>query len=176
MAFNQNPGRQSFSKTGHGVPGPLLQQSNAEVRAKAVSSGAQELRSQQASLNVKKQRGYTHDEKRQAERIVSRGSLDSGGDNYNFRTGEETVAPYEYSYVAPKNGTKGKVYNNKTNQVVSEANNSKSTNNTYSGSFKNPKVSLSDAQLYQSFVKDSVNDQTSKRKWGQVAKDYQSRG
>jgi hypothetical protein len=25
MAFNQTPGRQSFSKTGHGIPSPLMQ-------------------------------------------------------------------------------------------------------------------------------------------------------
>lgn len=30
MAFNQKPGRQSFSKTGHGIPSPLMQTNKME--------------------------------------------------------------------------------------------------------------------------------------------------
>lgn len=136
---------------------------NVAVKSKAILNSNSEMAVQQAGFDAKSEAGYSGYETSQARKTVAMGTINSGGSSFNFITGEEKVAPYGFNYTAPKNGVPGKITNPKTNQLVKTAYGT-NTNDTYTGSFKNPKEVLSEAQLYQSFVKDSVADQTNKRK------------
>jgi hypothetical protein len=171
MAFNQTPGREKFPSTGNGIPTEFRQDNepptNKATREREIQNSASRLVQQQMGFDAKAKDGYSGKDVAQAKSIISKsgGALSSGGSSYNFNTGEEKIEPYRYNYAKPKGGVKGRVFNSKTKELVKEASYSDnaSNKNTYSGSFKNPKELLSEQQLYQGFVKDSVDDQTRKR-------------
>jgi len=182
MAYTQTPGREKLPP-GNNIPDKFKQnnepkvpaktptpedsnkKNNAEFRNREIQNANSRLQNQQVNFNTKKRNGYSGEDKSQAKEIVSRGSIDSGGSSLNFVTNEEKVTPYGFNYVAPKNGVRGKVIDIAKKAVVKEASNSNSSPNqsTYSGSFKNTKITLSENQLYQGYVKDSIDDQTRKR-------------
>lgn len=188
MAYTQNPGREPLPP-GNNIPKEFKQNNEPPVatkvkekpkttvtpsnnpntvkntadRSKAILNSNSEMATQQAGFDAKSEAGYSGYETSQARKTVAMGTIKSGGSSFNFITGEEGVTPYGFNYTAPKNGVPGKITNPKTNQVVKTAYGT-NTNDTYTGSFKNPKEVLSEKQLYQSYVKDSVADQTGKRK------------
>ena len=142
---------------------------------KYVDSKNADVRKTQVSLDEKAQKGYTKKESDNARKIVSQGEGKSMGAKTNYKTGESSITPYEYTYVKGEKGAKSKIVNNKTKQVVKEAVSGGNENNTYGGSFKNKKEVLSEKQLRQSYVKDSLNTQGSKEKNVKILKDYKRR-
>lgn len=171
MAYTQKYGRGNGLKTGGDLPAEFKQNNeppaNKATREREIQNSAFRLVQQQMGFDAKAKDGYSGKDVTQAKSIISKsgGALSSGGSSYNFNTGEEKIEPYGYNYVKPKDGKKGRVFNSKTKELVKEASyaDNASNKNTYSGSFKNPKELLSEQQLYQGFVKDSVDDQTRKR-------------
>jgi hypothetical protein len=133
------------------------------------------LREAQVRLDKRAKKGYTKKESDDARKMVSQGEAKSMGAKINYRTGESSITPYEYTYVKGGEGIKGKIISNKTKEVVKEAASKGNQSDTYGGSFKNKKEVLSEKQLRKSFVKDSLNTQGSKERNLKILKDYARR-
>lgn len=92
MAFAQKPGRQSFPKTGHGLPSPLLQQKTAATNAYIAKRKADNT--------------YTKDELDRADKFAS-GAAGTGlipGTSMSSSTGESQANAYEKKLVTQASG------------------------------------------------------------------------
>jgi len=92
MAFTQKPGRQSFPKTGNGLPSPLLQQKTAATNAYIATRRADNR--------------FSKDELKKAENFAS-GAAKTGlipGTSMSSSTGESQANAYEKKLVTQPGG------------------------------------------------------------------------
>jgi hypothetical protein len=92
MAFTQKPGRQSFPKTGHGIPSPLLQQKTATTDAYIATRKADNR--------------YSKKELESSKNLAS-GAAGTGlipGTSISSTTGQSTANAYEKKLVTQPSG------------------------------------------------------------------------
>jgi len=170
MAYTQNPGRGNNSKTGHGIPSPLLQGSNSMDKEKKLDPktyvGPEE-RNQVSTNAAKKAEGYTYKEVQQAKKLVSKGNFDSNGTKVNVKSGEITKSPYAATYVKKSDGDE--VY--KGGKLIKKADpTNKDTKYLGASGYENNKQSKSNEQLKAGFKSDSLSDQDRKGRLGQIVR------
>ena len=170
MAYTQKPGRGSNSKTGHGIPSPLLQGSNSMSKEKKLDPNTYvgpDERKQISDNAAKRTKGYTYKEVEQAKSLVSKGNFNSGGTKVNIKSGEIKKSPYAATYVAKSSGDE--VYQG--GKMIKKADpTNKSDKYLGAAGYANNKQSKSNEQLKAGFKADSLADQDRKGRLGQIVR------